>query len=118
MADFEKTYAELIKSNEELVKKFKAYTEASKYDGKQDSKKWLGELVKAMKEVEAALADTKAKLAAMEKAFEEYAKANKATIDTDKDAKGSLQKISDWMDEVAKYIKKVEIHLNKHKAEA
>ena len=118
MADFEKSYQDLIKCNDDLDKRFTAYAAVSKYDGKQDSKKWLGELITAMKAVESALADTKAKLAAMEKAFEEYVKANKATIDTDKDAKASLQKVSDWMDQVSKYIKKVEIHLNKHKAEA
>jgi hypothetical protein len=45
--------------------------DASDYQGK-DPKKWLGDLSKAIKEVEAALADTKNKLAATQKAFKEY----------------------------------------------
>jgi hypothetical protein len=118
MADFVKSYDDLLKSSEVLYKKFEVYVAASDYDGKKDVKIWLGELVKAMKELESALADTKAKLATMETAFEEFWKANKAVLEKDKEAMDALKKISAVMDMIGEDIKKITAHLNRNKAEA
>jgi predicted RNase H-like nuclease (RuvC/YqgF family) len=116
MADLKKTYDDLVKSNEELGKKFGAYVDASDYHGKKDFKKWLGELQKATKELEDALADTKSKLAAMKKALEDFVKLHKAELEKDKDAMGALRKISEVMSGIEENTKKVQRHLDYHKA--
>lgn len=115
MADLVKTFEDLVKSNNELVKKFQEYVDASDYQGK-DPKKWLGDLSKAIKAVEAALADTKNKLAATKKALEEFVNANKEKIKKDNAAKQALQKIYGVMEAVEGNIKKIELHLNRQKA--
>jgi chromosome segregation ATPase len=116
MADVKKTYEDLVKSNDELIKKFRAYVEASNYDGKKDLKKWLGDLQKATKEVEDALADTRSKLADMKKALEDFVKLHKAELEKDKDAMDALRKILEVMSGIEENTKKIQRHLDYHKA--
>ena len=112
----EQLFNELVASNESLIDKFKKYLDASNYDGKKNFKIWLGELVKAMDQLEAALADTKNKRTAMGRALDEFVKAHGPNISSNKAAVDKVARISGVMADIHTNMETIKVHIKKYKA--
>ena len=112
----EKLFNDLVASNEALIDKFKKYLDASNYDGKRNFKTWLGELVKAMDQLESALADTKDKRIAMGKALDDFVKMQGPNISANKAAVETVSRISLVMADIHTNIETIKVHIKKYKA--
>jgi uncharacterized protein YicC (UPF0701 family) len=114
MADLQKTYEDLVESNNELNNKFNVYEDAlaNVNNPRKAGKKWSDRLIKAISDVQNALDDTERKLKAMGKALDEYVNMLKKTgVKIDKDLKDAIHDISEVMGDIDENIKDVKEHL-------
>jgi len=108
-------YDDAVSAYNNLVEKFKAYSDASSYDGKKDLGKWLAALDKATKEVEAAYADSKAKTATLEKTLDDYVKANRDQIKDDKQKRDAVDAVDAAIRSMKEGLQNIRYHLDEYK---
>src|SRR5438874_13748493 len=111
----EEAYNDAADAYSNLVKKFGAYVDASSYDGKKDFKKWLGELDKATKEVEAAYSDAKTKTSTLETTLDDYIKANRDKIKDDNKKKAAVDAVDEAIRSLHEGLKNIRSHLDEYK---
>jgi hypothetical protein len=114
MADLNSYYTVMVVNNNAMVKKFKTYVAASKYDGKKDIKKWRAELEKAILDVRITLGQTQDACREMNKALIKFTERNKEWFNKDQKAQSWLKKVLSVVMDVEKNMGNVQDHLKRH----
>jgi len=99
----------------DLVAKLEAYVNASNYDGKKDFGKYLADLDKATKAVEAAYSNAKTKTDVLEKTLEDYIKANRDKIKDDAAKKEAVSAVDATIRTLREGLQQIRYHLDQYK---